>query len=332
MDTDAFAAAHQNEWRRLEKLAHQRRLTGAEVDELTGLYRASAAHLSRVRTQAPDPALISRLSTTLGEARSRLAPQRGLGPEAVARFFVITLPASFYRVRWWTVIVGVVFVLIAIAAGWWFTQSPAVRADIGTPADFERYANEAFEAYYSNYPAPDFAAQVWTNNAWISFQAIGAGLTGFWPAYLLWSNAVAVGQAGGIMAMYGDLSVFFGLILPHGLMELTAVFVAIGAGLKIFWTWLVPGPRTRVRALREEGTRLITVALGLIVVLAISGGVEAFVTPSEFLPTWAKITIGALVLAAYWAYTLILGRRAVRQGELGDLPEEQGGYVVLESA
>lgn len=331
MDTDAFAAAHGGEWRRLQQLAGQRRLTGPEVDELAGLYRAGAAQLSQIRTQAPDPALISRLSVTLGAARARLAPRAVPSADMVARFFAVTLPAAFYRARWWTVIVAAVFLVVAVTAGWWFTQSPALRASLGTPAEFESYAEEMFAAYYSNYPAPDFAAQVWTNNAWIAFQAVGAGITGFWPAYLLATNAIGVGQAGGIMALYGDMGVFFGLLLPHGLLELTAVFVALGAGLKIFWTMVVPGPRTRLRALREEGTRLIVVALGLIGVLLVAGLIEAFVTPSA-LPTGWKITIGALATAAYWAYTLVLGRRAAGSGDLGDLPEEQGGYPVLEAA
>ena len=41
---------------------------------------------------------------------------------------------------------------------------------------------------------------------------------------------------------------FFGLILPHGLLELTCLFVAAGVGLRLFWAWVSPGPRTRVRA------------------------------------------------------------------------------------
>ncbi|MDO5495511.1 MAG: stage II sporulation protein M [bacterium] len=331
MDTDAYAAAHRAEWKRLEELSRRRRLSGAEVDELTGLYRAGAAHLSRIRTQSPDPALISRLSTTLGEARARLAPARGIGPEHLARFLLVTLPAAFYRVRWWTVGVLVVFVVLGVASGWWFTQSPSFQAQVGTPSQLQQYANEAFEAYYSNYPAPDFAAQLWTNNAWIAFQAVGGGVTGVWPAYLLWQNAINVGVAGGIMAVHGDLGVFFGLILPHGLMELTAVFVALGAGFKMFWTVVVPGDRSWIRALREEGTRLIVVAVGLVMVMGVSAIVEAFVTPSG-LPTWGKIAIGAAVLAGYWVYTLVLGRRAVRMGDLGDLAEEHGGYTVLEAA
>ncbi|MCU1431251.1 MAG: hypothetical protein JWP95_356, partial [Actinotalea sp.] len=41
--------------------------------------------------------------------------------------------------------------------------------------------------------------------------------------------------------------------------------------------------------------------------------------PSQILPWWLKIVIGALVLAAFWVYVLTLGRRAARSGETGDL-------------
>jgi hypothetical protein len=68
------------------------------------------------------------------------------------------------------------------------------------------------------------------------------------------------------------------------------------------------------------------VALGLVLVLFVSGLVEGFVTPSS-LPVWAKISIGALVLAAYWAYVLVLGRRAVRSGASGDLQSADAGYT-----
>ena len=44
------------------------------------------------------------------------------------------------------------------------------------------------------------------------------------------------------MASCGRLDLFFGLITPHGLLELTAVFVALAAGLRLFWAWVDPGP------------------------------------------------------------------------------------------
>lgn len=330
MDTDAFAAVHEADWDRLEQLSKQRRLTGPETDELVRLYQATAGHLSAVRTAAPDPYLVGRLSALLGHARGRVAGTHELRLSDVVRFFVVSLPAAFYRVRWWTVAVMVAFVALAVVVGAWTASTPAVLAGLGSPAELEQYADEAFAAYYSNFPAPDFAAQVWTNNAWIAAQSIGLGITGVFPVYVLGANAVGVGQAGAIMAVHGDLTVFFGLILPHGLMELTAIFVAGGTGLKLFWTAVAPGRRTRARALAEEGRALITVAVGLVLVLAVSGLVEGFVTPSA-LPGWAKITIGALVLAGYWSYTLVLGRRATALGETGDLEEDLAGHTLAQA-
>lgn len=329
VDTDAYIAVHDAEWRRLEELTRRRTLSGPEADELAALYQATAGHLSVVRTQAPDPALVSRLSMVLAESRSRLAGAREFSLRDVVLFFTVTLPLAFHRVRWWTAGVGAGFVAVAVLAGWWFTVSPAVQASVGTPEQLRQYAEQAFEAYYSNSPAPDFAAQVWTNNAWIAFQCVGGGITGVLPLWVLWSNAVAVGQAGGIMATYSDLGVFFGLILPHGLMELTAIFVAGGAGLKLCWAWVAPGPRTRARALREEGLRLVVVAIGLVFVLGVSGIVEAFVTPSG-LPAGVRIGIGAVVLAAYWAYTVVLGGRAAGAGET-DMDEDRAGYHVAQA-
>ena len=330
VDIDAFAAVHRPEWDRLRSLSSRGRLSGAEADELIALYQTTAGHLSAVRTRAPDPIVVSELSGLLATARGKIAGTHEAKLSDVTRFFVLSLPAAFYRVRWWTVWVAAIFIAVATLSGWWVASNPAVLASMGSPAELEEYAEEAFAAYYSNYPAGDFAGQVWTNNAWIAAQCIALGITGFFPAYVLFVNAVGVGSSGGVMAAHGHLDVFFGLILPHGLMELTAIFIAAGAGLKLFWAWVSPGPRTRSRALAEEGRSLFVVALGLVVVLAVSGVVEGFVTPSG-LPGWLKIVIGALVLAGYWAYTLVLGRRAVLAGETGDLEEDLAGHTLAQA-
>jgi len=318
VDLDAFSAVHGSTWQRLNTLASQRHLSGAESDELVRLYQEVATHLSTVRSVAPDPAVVSRLSDILGRARAAISGAHDPALSDVARFLVLSLPAALYRIRWWTVGVMAVFVAIAVVAGVQVFTDPGAQAAMGSPGELRTLAEESFAAYYSENPAGSFAALVWTNNAVIAALCVAFGITGFLPVYILVSNAVSVGAIGGVLALYDGMDIFFQLILPHGLLELTAVFVAGGAGLKIFWSMIDPGGRPRGQALSEEGRSLFTVAIGLVGVLAVSGLIEAFVTPSS-LPWWLKIVIGALALAAFWTYVLVVGRRAVRAGETGDL-------------
>ncbi len=327
MDLDAFTAVHGATWDRLGQLASRRDLNGAEADELVRLYQEVATHLSTVRSAAPDPAVVARLSDVLGRARAAIAGAHDPTLSDVARVFVLALPAALYRVRWWTVAVMVAFVAVAVATGVHIATDPAAQAALGDPVDLERYADEEFANYYSNNPPSSFSAMVWTNNAWIAAQCVAFGITGVWPVMVLVQNAVGVGTAGGVLAAYGGLDVFLQLIAPHGLLELTAIFVAGGAGLRIFWTVIDPGPRSRGQAVAEEGRSLISVALGLVAILAVSGLIEGFVTPSD-LPWWLKIVIGAVALALFWVYTFVLGRRAVLAGETGDVRREHAGDVL----
>ena len=311
-------------------LVSRRHLSGGEADELVTLYRTCARHLSRVRSAAPDPQLIAELSTRVATARGRLTGTREVRTHAVRRFVLRALPAALYRIRWWTCGVMVAEIALALVVGVWTLHSPEAMAALGSPEELDKYAHEAFESYYSTYSAPDFAAQVWTNNARIAAICVAGGVTGFLPLYLLYSNAMALGQAGAIMTDHDMLGVFLSLISPHGLLELTCIFIAGAAGLKLFWTLLVPGPRSRSTALAAEGRALITVAVGLTAALALAGFIEAFVTPAPI--AWpVKITIGTGALALLWAYTLVLGRSAVAAGVTGDLEEKEAGYVQPEA-
>ena len=329
MDLDAFSAVHGATWARLDELAKgRRRLSGAESDELVRLYQEVATHLSTIRSVAPDPAVVSRLSDILGRARAAIAGPRSLSWADLKEFLVVSLPAALFRIRWWTVAVMVGCIAVAVLAGVHASRNPDVLTMfIGSETEQADYAETQFENYYSESPNASFTAQVWTNNARVAALCIALGITGIGVLMILVQNAVSVGVAGATMAKFDYLDLFFQLILPHGLLELTAVFVAGAAGLKLFWTMIDPGGRPRGRAVSEEGRALFTVALGLVLVLGVSGVIEGFVTPST-LPWPVKIAIGALALAGYWVYVLVVGRRAVRGGATGDLGLRDRGDVL----
>lgn len=322
MDLEAFEAVHAGEWAELDDLVRRRRLTGVETDRLVTLYQRTATHLSQVRSAAPDPVLVGRLSTLVARARGRLTGSGESAWRDVARFVTVSCPAAIYRIRWWVAAVAAASLLVMVLTGWWVVGNTEVQASLLSEAETRSLVESRFEDYYSESPPASFAAQVWTNNAWIAVQCVMLGVSGVWPVWVLAQNAVNIGLVGGVMAANGRADVFFGLIAPHGLLELFAVFTAAAAGLKLFWAWVDPGPRPRLQALAQEGRALFTVAAGLVVALAVAGLIEGFVTPSG-LPTWARIGIGALALSAWLAYWVLLGRRAVRAGQTGDLP----GYL-----
>lgn len=327
MDLDAYVGARHDSWRRLEVLVGQRRLSGAEADELLRLYTEVATDLSTLRSVSPDPTLVRYLSSLLSRARIHTAGARSGSWGAVGHFFTATFPAALYRMRWWWLAVMAVSVVFAFAVGWYAVANPQVYTSQLTPGQIDAYVNTDFENYYSEYPHGEFATLVWTNNAWVAAQAIAMGVLGLPVVYVLLSNMLNVGIAGALMASYDRLDLFFGLILPHGLLELTAIFVAGGVGLRLFWSWVEPGPRTRLQSFAREGRSAVAVALGLVLVLFVSGIIEGFVTPSG-LPTWARIAIGVVAEAAFFAYVFVLGRRAFLRGETGDLGAgDRGDYA-----
>ncbi|MEJ3655974.1 stage II sporulation protein M [Actinomycetes bacterium KLBMP 9759] len=324
MDVDAYAAAHRAEWQRLEALLRRKVRSGREADELVTLYQRTATHLSAIRSSSPDPALVARLSTLVARARAAVTGSHTPAWRDAARFFVVGFPAALYLSRRWWGTVAVVFLGLAWVIGAWVAANPDVQASIATPEEIRRLVDVEFAEYYTSAPAGSFAAQVWTNNALIAAMCLVSGIVIVPVIWVLWSNLLNLGVTAGIMASADRLDLFFGLITPHGLPELTAVFIAAGAGLRLGWALVDPGPLPRSRAVAEAGRATVGMALGVAVLLLVSGIVEAFVTPSA-LPTWARIGIGVLVEAALLVYVFTLGRRAARAGETGDVSAEEAG-------
>ncbi|GAA4686653.1 stage II sporulation protein M [Frondihabitans cladoniiphilus] len=330
MDLDSYASAHSADWRELDELARRRKYSGDEADRLIELYQSGASQLSALKSSTGVSATSERLSLSLSRARLRFTGAGRNIAGQVPAFFVAQLPAALYRVRWLSLVIAGVTAIVAVLYAVWAASHPAVLATFGSPAFRKQFATQDFVDYYSNNAPSSFTGQVWTNNAFIAAQSVAFGITGIYPVYLLLTNAQNVGLSAGVLADEGRLKYFFLYIAPHGQLELYSLFVSMAAGLMIFWAWIAPGARTRGQALAEDGRALFSIAIGLTMSLLLSGVIEGFVTRQPW-PWAVKIGIGTVALLVFLTYQWVVGGRAYRAGERGDLDEFEAGATQLVS-
>jgi uncharacterized membrane protein SpoIIM required for sporulation len=322
VDVDAFVLAHRSTWDRLEALVkRRRRLTGAEVDELVDLYQRVSTHLSMVRSASTDALLIGRLSSLVARARSAVTGAHAPLWSEFIRFFTVSFPIVVYQAwRWWLG-TAIGFLIVTVLVALWMSGNHEVQSSLKTPSEIEQLVNHDFVSYYSEHPAGSFFSQVWLNNWWVSVQCIAAAiLLGIPIPWMLFQNALNLGANAALMFDAGKGDVFLSLIIPHGLLELTAVFLSGAVGMRLGWSVVSPGNRPRAQVLAERGRAVVAVAIGLCGVLLVSAVIEAFVTPAP-LPTAVRIGIGIAAEIAFLAYIFHFGRKAARAGETGDVDD-----------
>ncbi len=326
MDIDRYIQRNEPAWRRLSQLSRTgardaRQLSDDEITELITLYQRVSAHLSHARSTYGDPDLNARLSGILGEARVVIYRGRSSVLASVGRFFTETFPAAVWGSRRYVAVSAVLLLLPAVAMGIWLYNSPAAL-DASVPPELQALiAEEEFADYYRSDAAQNFAGYVTINNIQVAFLAFALGMVPVvGTSWVLATNGLNVGVMAAVMHRAGEGSQFWGLILPHGLLELTAITVAGAAGLRLSWALVAPGDRTRATALRDEGMRAVVIVMGLALCFVVAGFIEGFVTPSS-LPTALRIGVGVAALSVFVVYVLLFGSRAERKGLTG-LPGE----------
>lgn len=326
MDIDRYILEHQGDWDRLAELTARARrdpgrLLPVELDELVRRYQLVSAQLSFVRTTFRDQALVIRLTALVADAGSVVYGRRRASLAVIAEFFTRTFPAAVFRSGRTIAASAALLLVPAVGVALWMLNVPDALEASGTREERITYVEEQFEQYYSESPAPQFATEVTVNNIRVSFLAFALGGAGcVLGGLVLAVNGVGVGQAAAWMISEGDSLRFWGLILPHGALEITAIVIAGAAGLQLGWAVLVPGDRSRARAAVEEGRRSAVIVLGLMVCFVLAGLIEGFVT-GRGLPAGLRVGIGLVVEAAFITYVVVVGRRAVDDGYSGSLGE-----------
>lgn len=328
MDIDRYIARHQASWDRLDELSRRARrrvadLSPDELDELLRRYQTTSAQLSYVRTTYGDPALAGRLASTVAAAYGVIYGTRARSWRVVTDFFASTFPAAVWQSRRFVAAAAACFLVPALAVGLWLVHDPVALDASAAPAERRDYVENQFEQYYSEQPSAQFFTLVTTNNIRVGFIAFAMGALLALPgAWVLAVNGVYLGQAAAWMITEGDALRFWGLILPHGALEITAIVIAGGAGLRLGWAVIAPGDRTRSQALTEEGRRAVTIVVGLMATFTVAGLIEGFVTGSGLDPT-LRVLVGLVAAAVFVAYVVVQGRAATAAGVTGAIGERE---------
>ena len=331
VEIDRYIAVHQASWDRLAHLTAKarrgvRRLEPGELDELVALYQRTSTHLSHARTNFRNTALTTRLTRLVAGASGVIYGKRARTLSGLAEFFRTTFPAAVWDARRFVVVAALLTFLPVAAIGVWIANSDAALEASAPDALREAYINEDFESYYSSAPAGQFATEVTVNNIQVSIFAFAAGIAlCVGTAFILVFNGANLGVALGLFAAAGEQPKFWGLILPHGLLELTAVVIAGAAGLRLGWAIIAPGDRRRTEALADAGRRAVVIILGLVAAFITAGIIEGFVTGSS-LPTAVRVGIGVTVEAAFLTYIVVQGRAAAARGITGMMGEVKRGW------
>jgi uncharacterized membrane protein SpoIIM required for sporulation len=337
VDIDRFIARNAPTWNRLDELSKRagrglRRLTPAEVDELVETYQRVSSHLSHARVAYGDPALTARLTRLVGQAGGAIYANRSRTLRAIVDFFAWRFPAAVWQSGRFVAASAALLLIPALAVGAWLATSDEALEASAPDAVREAYLEDDFEDYYSSEPATQFATEVTVNNIQVAVTAFVGGVLLCLPTALVMAyNGASLGLAGGLFADAGELGKFFGLILPHGLLELTAVVIAGGAGLRLGWAVIAPGDRTRGQALGAEARRAGVVAIGLALAFVVAGLIEGFVT-GRGVPTGLRVGIGVAAWLAFLTWIVVQGRAATARGVTGALGELDRGWDELATA
>ncbi len=145
------------------------------------------------------------------------------------------------------------------------------------------------------------SATIMTNNIKVAFFAFAGGITfGLITVYMLVYNGIIIGAMAALFWHYGKTYEFWAYIVPHGMIELTAIFIAGGAGLLMGYKLFVPGRFTRGFQLKYQAKRSVQLLLGTIPLFVIAGIIEGFITPAslslETKYSVAFITVIGLIL------------------------------------
>ena len=310
-----FILQRRARWDRLAELTSRaqakgvRALPPAEIQELALAYRAATSDLAIARTRGEDPVVLDHLNRLTARAHGvvYVATTRS-GWGRIVAFAVHAFPREVRR-SWIPIALCTLATILATAVsyrGVAADPSNAYAFGIAPPATQRALhdSNFGFDRAYS----AAMAARIIQNNVRVAALAFAGGMTGgLLTGSIIVENGLMLGVYGATFARAGFGADFWATIAPHGVIELSAIQIAGGAGLVLAGGYLRPGRGRRRDALVRAARRAGRLVLGVAMLLCVAGIIEGFISPQR-LGIGVRDAIGALTAIALAAYLSLSGR------------------------
>ncbi|MEH2153015.1 stage II sporulation protein M [Nostoc sp.] len=301
MNIQRWIARRELNWQRLDALLRQiekkglKSLRAIEIRELASLYRSVAADLARARTQQIGNTLIQSLQSLTTRAYTQIYQgSRRQEWQAILEFYRWGLPSVVQKAFVYIAAATALFLLGALVAWWYSWQNPSFMPLI-VPESLITKVRDEHKLWMGSIVGvePLASSSIMINNLSVSFGAVAGGMTtGAYTAYLMIFNGLLIGAVGTLVGQNNLAYPFWAFVLPHGSLELPAIFFAGGAGFLLARAILFPGKYRRGDALKFYGSQAVQLVFGIVPMLIIAGAIEGFFSPNPSVPDAIKYLAG----------------------------------------
>ena len=304
----------QSHWKRLEQLLDQvqkdglRSLTRLELQELGLLYRQAAADLSALREDPTGKSYARSLNLLLSRAHNTIYAGEKSSARGILHFYRHTYPQIFRDNLKLINIAFLVFLVGSVAGMLLALTRPDYMRLFISPRMMETIEQHKMWTDSVVSIAPAASSRIMTNNISVSFAAFAWGITaGAGTVLAMFFNGLLIGVIG-VACWLNDMSLsLWSFVAPHGVLELPAIFIAGGAGLRIAQGMLFPGSLSRQDSLAKAGGEAVRLLMGTVPILIVAGSIEGFISPSS-LPWQWKFSLAAAVAVIFFSYLFFCAR------------------------
>ncbi|RNB54627.1 stage II sporulation protein M [Brevibacillus gelatini] len=313
MEITSFWHKHKASWAELEQLVErftrqERQITAADIDRLTHLYKKASAHLALVRSYHPADEITLYLNELVSRAHNLTYKQQSGSWQQLRHFFGVHLIGLIHKRIGFIGMAALLFIIGGVSGFAAVLVDPLNLYYVLPQGMAEQIDPTRLGEGHDAINSPVISTMIMTNNMKVAILAFVSGITfGLVPIYVLLFNGLLVGALAAVYYQADSSYAFWAYILPHGVIELTAIFIAGGAGLHMGYRLLVPGRYARKYQFLEAAKESAQLLLATLPLLFVAGIIEGYVTPSS-LSLEAKYLVAAatLLLLCLWYY---FGRR-----------------------